>query len=65
MGKIRGEADATIRRRAHTVLKPNEPFQEVAAADTELDERDGSELRATNLSDGMVAIIDADAELLT
>ena len=65
MGKVGGEADATIRHRAHTVLKPNEPFQEVAAADTELDERDVSELRVTDLSGGMVAIIDADAELLT
>ena len=53
------------RHRAHTALKATEPFQEVAAADTELDERDVSELRVTDLSGGMVAIIDADAELLT
>jgi hypothetical protein len=65
VGKVGGQADAMIRHRAHTVLKPTEPFQEVAAADTELDERDVSELRATDLSGGMVAIIDADAELLT
>ena len=65
VGKVGGQADAMIRHRAHTVLKPTEPFQEVAAADSELDERDVSELRATALSGGIVAIIDADAELLT
>jgi hypothetical protein len=52
------------RHRAHTALKATEPFQEVAAADTELDERYVSELKATDLSGGMAAIIDADAELL-
>jgi hypothetical protein len=65
VGKVGGQADAMIRHRAHTVLKPTEPFQEVAAADTELDERDVSELRTTDLSGGMVAIIDADTALLT
>jgi hypothetical protein len=64
VGKVGGQADAMIRHRAHTVLKPTEPFQEVAA-DTELDERDESELRATDLSSGMVAIIDGDEELQT
>jgi hypothetical protein len=53
-----------VRHRAHTVLKPTEPFQEVAA-DTELDERDESELRAPDLSSGMLAIIDGDEELQT
>jgi hypothetical protein len=65
VGKVGGQADAMIRHRAHTVLKPTAPFQEVTAADIELDERDVSELRATDLSGGMVAIIDADAGLLT
>jgi hypothetical protein len=70
--KVGGPADAMIRHCAHTVLKATEPFQEVAAAaaaaaaaDTELDERDVSHLRATDLSDGAVAIIDVDVELLT
>ena len=65
MRKVGGPADAMIRHGAHTVLKAIEPFQEVAGADTELDERDVSQLRATDLRGGTVAIIDVDVELLT
>ena len=54
-----------ICHRGNTVHKSPQPFQDVAVAVTELDERDVSELRVTDLSGGMVAVIDADAELLT
>jgi hypothetical protein len=46
--KVDGQAEAIIRHRAHTALKVTEPFQEVTAVDTELDEKDVSELRAVD-----------------